>query len=229
MKVSIRIPAEQITKQLTELGQERQGPFIISKTINLLGKKVQTNLRKDFETNLSLRRKTWTLQQIKINKESWSTKARLTLTIELTEKATFITPMEKGEAHYPINGKKYLVFPSSKAFGKRIIGQNDILRVKNLALRNTPHGLQGNQRTFLIKSKETGTPLIMQRVSQDAARSYKKGRSKSTGLRLLYTLIKHSNRPKKIHWTDTATHTVREEFTTTAAEVMSKALKDAKK
>lgn len=229
MKVSIKIDRQAILSQLEELGQEKQGPFILSRTLNILANEVQKNLRKDFETSLTLRRKGWVLQQVKINKEQRSTKARLTVTIEVTDQASFINPMEKGAEHLPINGKKFLVIPNSKSFGKRVIGKDDLLNIKNLGLTNSPHGLQGRQRTFVINSKATGTPLVMQRVANDAANSYRKGIKKSTGLRMLYTLIKMSKRPKKIHWYSTATQTVQEQFTNIAAEVMSKALKDSKK
>ena len=229
MKINVTFNTKPILDYLETLGQSRQGPFILSQTLNLMAKKVQANLRKDFETNLTLRRKSWILQQVKLKDGKWSTKTRLSVTIELTDSATFISPMEEGKDHLPINGKKYLVFPNSKSFGNKIIGRNDLLNVKNLNLHSTPHGTQGNQRTFIINSKATGTPLIMQRVSADAHRSYKKGRSKSTGLRMLYTLIKMSKRPKKINWYSTATNTIHSEFTTTAASVMSQALRDAKK
>ena len=224
MKVSINVDPKPILHTLREMGQDRQGPFILARGLNLLAKKVQKNLRADFEGSLTLRRKGWILQQVKINTGQWATKTRLRVVIELTQSANFISRMETGEEKHPVSGHKYLVFPNAKSFGKRIITKDNVLKYKNLGLTQTPFGIRGRQRTFMVKT-EAGTPLVLQRVAKDAHKSYKKGREKSTGLRMLYTLIKSAKIPKKIHWYTTANQTVIGTFT----QVIKEALASVKK
>ena len=212
MIVQVSIDSKAILSRLEDLGESRQGPYVLSRTLNLLAKKVQDNLKQDFNTNFKLKRKAWVLNQIKIDKGTWATKKRLSVRIYLTDSADFIKDFETGADHVPLLGRKYLAIPNSKVFGKNaIIGTNSLLRIKNLAFRSTPFGVRGNQRTFIIKDKETGTPLILQRVANDAHRTFKKARSKDTGIRILYTLVKHSKRPKRITWYDTSRKTVANE------------------
>lgn len=229
MKISIQMHSEPILSTLKELGQDRQGPFVLAKSLNMLAKRVQENLRDDFQASLQLRRVGWVKNQVKIDSGQWSTKTRLKVTIYLTDPASFIGDMEDGTQRVPILGRKYLAIPNKKVFGKGVIGPENELRVKNLNLHSTPFGTQGLLRTFILKDKETGTPLIMQRVSKDTTGKGKRGRNRKTGLRLLYDLVKHSSRPKKIHWSNVAYNTVDIESYGIFTDVMYQALRDTKK
>jgi hypothetical protein len=196
--------------------------------LNLLAKRIQDNLREDFQASLQLRRAGWVKQQVKIDKGTWSTKTRLRVTIYLTDNASFIGDMEKGAERVPILGRKYLAIPNKKVFGKSVIGQDNPLRIKNLDLHSTPFGTQGKLRTFIIQAK-SGTPLVMQRVEKDATGKGRRGRDRKTGLRILYNLVKHSRRPRKIHWSNVAYNTVDIESYGIFTEVMRDALASIKK
>ena len=229
MSINIQIDSKALLAQLEELGESKQGPFILSKSLNQLAKVVQTNLLTDMKESLRVRRKQWLNNQVKIRTGTWATKYRLMVKIELDTPAEFLSAFETGEEHVPYAGHSWLAVPSSKVFGKSIIMNDNPLKPKNLMLTQH-HGLiQGLERTFLVKTKKKGTPLILQRTSKTDKGKRRRGTNTKTGVRLLYTLIKASMRPHKIHWYDTANMTVQNEQYGIFSFVMEQALIDAKK
>jgi len=223
MNINLAIDTQAVLDQLKELGQERQGPFILARGLNLLAKRVQQELRNNIATSLNVRHGSWLKQQVKIDNGTWATKTRLQVVIHLTDVAAFLDKLETGGEHVPIGGRKYLAIPNSKVFGNSIIGRDSLFRIKNLNLHETPKGMEGNQRTFIIDSKNTGTPLVMQRVADTDHKKRQKGMNKKTGLRILYNLIKQSKVPKKLQWFDTATNTV----STCQAAIFTDVIQDA--
>jgi hypothetical protein len=222
MQIKIKVDAASVKAQLKELGEERQTNFILSRSLNLLAKKVQTNLQSNLENSLHLRRKSWVLRQVKINSGQWATKTRLSVTIQLTEAARFIASFETGAQHLPLLGKKYLAIPNAEVFGNSIITSKNPLYIKNLAFHNTPFGTRGLQRTFIVNPKSGADPLILQRVAPGSKGKKSRG-VKDSGLRMLYRLVKASHRPRKIQWYDTANSTVvREQY-----GIFSTVIKDA--
>ena len=230
MQVNITIDSASVLNPLKELGQDRQGPFILSKSLNLLARKVQDNLREDIRQTLHVRRWSWVKNSVKIDKGTWSTKTRLWVKIYLTEAASFIGAMEDGAQHLPRNGHQFLCVPNEAVFGGKIIEAANPLYVKNLHLTEAKgHILKGEQRTFMVDSKKTGNPLILQRVGNEARGKAKRGTSKASGLRMLYVLLKATKRPQRIHWATTANATVANESTGIFTEVMRDALATARK
>jgi hypothetical protein len=61
MQIKIKIDDASVRAQLKELGAERQTNFILSRSLNLLAKRVQTNLQSNIENSLNLRRKSGSL------------------------------------------------------------------------------------------------------------------------------------------------------------------------
>jgi len=228
MQVKLTINSESILNQLRELGQDNQSGFILSKVLNTVAKEIQTDEKIMLSQNLHIRRP-WVISQVKINKGQWATKTRMSVTIEMPITLAYLSDFETGAEHIPYQGHTWLTMPNPKVFGNSIIGPDNPLKVKNLQLNKTKFGIQGLERTFLIHSKETGTPLILQRTSPDDNRKRKRGTNRKTGVRLLYTLIKHSNRPKKIAWYQTATNVIQYRYNIIASQVLSEALASAKK
>lgn len=239
MQVNLQIDSQAILNQLRYLGKDGQAPYILANTLNTLASRVQYNLRQNLSQSLNLRHRTWILNQVRIESGTWATKTRLKVRIALTDAAAFIARMETGEQRLPFGGHSYLAVPNPDVFGNKIIDRNNPLRIKRLAFQETPWGLRGQERTFMIHGSG-GIPLIMQR--QDVA-SYKtagnskalkamekatKGQRKSSGLRVLYSLIKTAKIPKKITWYDTANETVMNEQTGIFYYVIRKALDDSK-
>ena len=207
------------------MGQERQGPFILSRTLNQLAKKVQTNLKTDINSSLKIRRKQFINNQVKIDNGTWALKTRLKVTIHLTDLGAFIGDFEEGGEHVPINGHTWLTKPNPKVFGNRILRADDPLRAGNLNLHDYKGNTIGNERTFLVHGKQT--PLILQRTSPVNGRR-QRGTNKATGVRLLYTLVKQSHRPMKIHWYDTSNATVQYEAEGIWIDVIRQALANPK-
>lgn len=229
MKIGIKIDSTQTLKTLAELGESRQGPFILARGLNLIAKQVQTALRDNLASGLKLTRTTWIKQQVKINTGQWATKTRLVVRIELTPEAAFLAGFEGGEDHIPGLGRKFLAIPNPKVFGSKPIMNNNIFKVSNLALHQTPRGLEGNQRTFVLHTKATHTALIMQEVSPGIKKGFgKKGVNRYFGNRILYTLVRHSKRPNKIAWANTARVTAAQVSQATLAGVLKAAIADAK-
>jgi hypothetical protein len=222
MQIKIKVDDASVRAQLKELNSERQAPFILSRSLNLLAKRVQENLRLNIENSLNLRRRSWVLRQVKINSGQWATKTRLSVTIELTEAARFISAFETGAQHLPLLGKKYLAIPNKEVFNNSIITSKNPLYIKNLQFHSTPFGTEGALRTFILNPKSGADPLILQRVAPGTKGKKARG-VKDSGLRMLYRLVKASHRPRKIKWYDTANSTVvREQY-----GIFSTVIKDA--
>ena len=227
MRVSIVIDSKGPLSQLQELGQDRQGPFVLARGLNLLAKRVQQALRLNINESVQVRRKTWINNQVRIDSGTWATKTRLRVLIFLSDQAAFIGDMETGEQHIPLMGRKYLALPNSKSLGNGILGKDNPLRISNLGLHQTPHGLQGNLRTFVVHSA-SGKPLVLQRVANEPKGKARRGIRRATGLRLLYTLIKSSKRPQRLSWNLTAGRTVASEQAGVFSGVISSAIRDAR-
>ena len=222
MQFNIQVDSTSVLRTLEELGQERQGPFILARGLNLIAKQIQASLFVNLDTNLTIRRKGWTKQQIKIDTGTWATKTKLSVVIHLTPLATFLSDFEKGAEHLPVNGRSWLTVPNPKTLGKNPMQLNNPLRVKNLSFHETPFGLRGEQRTFMIHTP-AGQPMVMQRVGNDI-----KGRNRR-GLRILYFLSRATKRPQRIQWYDAANATVMREQYGTFTQVVREALAKAKK
>jgi hypothetical protein len=229
MKVQFQIDSAAVLNMLQELGQDKQGPFILARGMNLLAKQVQTALRDNLASNLTLRRTAWVKQQVMIRPGTWATKTRLVVKIELSDPGAFLSGFEGGADHIPGMGRKFLAIPNKKVFGNRIMGENNLFKVTNLDLHQTPHGMEGRQRTFILHTKASGTPLIMQNVSDSIKKGWgKKGVNRYLAARILYTLVRSSKRPARLSWYDTANQTVITQQAETLGQVMRDALADAK-
>lgn len=198
--INITLDIKEVEKYLQEIGKERHLNFIVSKAVNSVLKQIQDAIRKELAAKLNLRRVSWNLLQIKINKEDWANKTKLFGRIHITDEAHNLVRLATGNEHYPYKGGRYLAIPNKSVFGNRVITKDNPFNPSNLQLQRTPRGLQGNQGTFLVETQR-GTPLILQRTQkQGSKRKGKKGTDRSTGVRMLYTLVKKSKTPLKINW-----------------------------
>ena len=228
MKIQLKIDKEPILAKLKELGQERQGPFILSRGLNLLAKEVQAALRANLASKLHLQRKAWINRQVMIRTGNWATKTRLTVRVELSDLGAFLAGFEGGADHIPGAGRKFLAIPNRRVFGSKIIKESDPLRIKNLHLHHTVSGVEGDQRTFILITKAKGTRMIMQRVDTTTKGKGARGTNRYFGNRILYTLVRLSKRPARISWYDTARKTVMTMQGETLGRVMREALASPK-
>jgi len=233
MGISIKINREAIMQELIGLGQEKQGPFILSRTLNLLAKEIQSAERIHVTDATKVKRPGWIKNQIRIDSGTWATKTRLKVKIYVTDQASFLVDLDEGNEHIPIGGRQFLAVPSTKAFGSKVIGKDNPLRIVNLHLKESPNGqLKGDLRTFTVgHNGKNKHPLILQRVSALKAKRSRgsiASMGAKTGLRLLYTLVAHTFRPKKLRWYDVANATVIHEQEGIWTSVMIDALRTAR-
>lgn len=212
MKLNISIDAKAVQDQLIEMGQGKQVPFALSKSLNDLAKLVQKEVRAGIEERFKLNRKTWIFQRVKIEKENWATKTRLVVTIGITDDASFLQDMESGKVHVPGMGRSVLALPNSDVFKGRPIMRTNPLHIKNLGLTKTKSGIQGANSTFMVRTQSSGLRgLILQHTQSSGKRKkrMKLGTKWYTGNRTLYTLISRTKRPAKLRFIVTATNVVR--------------------
>ena len=228
MLLNIKIDSSVIISQLRELDRMNQSGFILSKTLNTLAKKIQSDEKIMLSQNLHIKRP-WVLSQVKINKGQWATKTRLKVTIEVADNLSFLSAFEQGEQHLPLNGHKFLCVPNKTVFGGKVIGKDNPLSIKSLNLHMDNGSIKGNNETFILNPKNGKEPMIMQDVSPHAKKGMKKGLDTYTGLRVLYFLKKATFRPKKISWYNTANNVIQYQYNDIATDVMRQALADTKK
>jgi hypothetical protein len=225
MQILIHVDSTKAIESLEELGLRKKGPYILRDFLNLLAKKVQANLRADLAASLNVKQPTFLNNAVKIDRGTFALTNRLHVTIHLTDNAEFIGQFEGGGEHVPAYGHNWLAVPNKAVFNGRIIRQSNPLRPANLQLapqqgpfkhsQNRGQLIQGLQRTFIVSGNHGhGDPLILQRVSAKKAKksgglqTYLSGK---TGTRLLYQLLKATQRPSKIHWYSVVDQTVQGE------------------
>lgn len=194
--VYINVDTKDVETYLLDLGKENQLPFAMSKAINETAKLVQKAIQDSIKDgHINLRRAMFNIQSIKIGK--WASKSDLLSIIQIDPRAENLERLATGQDHINLNGKDYIAFPNSKVFGSSIIRKENPLWIGNLKFHDTPHGLHGNENTFLIHSGN-GTPLILQNTSGKTGRKNRRGTNKKTDNRILYTLVKKSRTPLKL-------------------------------
>jgi hypothetical protein len=242
MQIILHTETKELLDQLQEMGKDRQMPYALSLAVNRLGSRVQQNLQAMMLSDLNVRRPMFIKNSVRFEKADRSSykDGKFTATVRLGVKATWLSDFETGGEHQPYMsylGEKWLAKPNRAVFGNSIIGKDNPLNPNNLNLtQQHGTGLRGDQRSFLIVSKR-GTPLILQRVASKmgSKSGRKKGvtsyasNSSTTGLRLLFTLIKHAHRPAKIQWYNTAYNTVEQEATGIFTDVIHQLIEESKR
>jgi hypothetical protein len=207
---------------------------------------MQEHLRRDF----SLRRESFVVQGIKIEKGDRATKATWAVIIRINMDRDFLNRMEDGGTKIPTNSR-WLWKPNNAVFNGKIILRSNPLHPANLKFNAR---LQGPNGTFMVRrknAKDTG-PLVLQRVDKgargisqnisrgglrgprgrDAAGRYTRGESiKGTrrgGVRLLYTLVSRTRVPKKLEFVSTITTAVNANWNAEMTKAMNEATRSAR-
>ena len=203
-------------------------------------------------STLHLRRESWVLRTIKIDrtdlsKTSWS--VVIYIQKEFLEVAN---RLNTGEDHLPTWGQ-YFCVPNESVFNRKIISSDNPLHPSQIRL--TRHGdrwtSSDNSGIFMIHSKATGTPLMMQRTSRtgkgvaqsiragvrhaagerNASGQFTQGKvirgRRPGGTRILYTLVKRSRVPAKLEFYETITNSVNNNWENEMQQELTKALMTA--
>jgi len=226
-KLQVEVDNSYALSLLTELGKEEQLPFAMSLAINKTMTIIRDAFRDDMQAKLNLRRIAFNLNAVRVKPGDFASKKQLysILSIDATL-APHLARLVTGKDHVAINGKKYLPMPNFKIFGNNIITDRNPLAIKNLHLHQTPRGLQGDNRTFLVQ-KQGKAPVILQRTAK-AGKGRKKGTDKDTGNRVLYVLIQKSRTPKKIDLLPIAKRVVGEVFNEQIRQAVERAVKTSR-
>jgi len=111
--------------------------------------------------------------------------------------------------------------------------------------------LQGNEQTFMVKTKKTGQTLVLQRVDRGLSKksqrtvgkmnldSFKGGMGpaekrekyslhRNVGIRMLYQLVSRTTIPASLEFVPTITRTVNAQWSVRMQEAMAQAMESAR-
>jgi len=225
--------------------EQKQVPFAMSKALNTLANEAQKSMQQGLKDRFKLRRETWNLRGIKIQKNDRATKTTWRVIIQVSEGTSYLNKFEKGGDKLPVGGHNYLWEPNAKVFKNRIIQGSDPLRPKNLHLHKDPHGrIIGDNRTFIAKTGNSEVPLVVvQRVDRGLTKGSKrkvkgltldnygkKGKtlSRTGGTVTLYKLRKRVPVKAQLEFLPTITKTVQSRFRSVFDEALAGAMRTAK-
>lgn len=216
--VDIRIDFSEMQRATTELGKPEQFNFAASLTLNNLVYAIQKRIwDRMFSGAFHIRREKFNKGGIYFPAANRATTKKLFAILEIKQTADNLIHLETGDPESPL--KRFLLVPNPEVFGYQIIGSRNKLHPKNLDLKKGKYGTGGNQRTYMINSRKTGTPLILQRMG-----SGKRGTS-----RLLYTLVKRIKVPAKLHFYEVADQGIASDFEAIAQRALDQAISTARR
>ena len=238
MKLQVRVDISAVKEALA--GVEKQIPFAVTLGLNRLAnigqKAEQDHMRQAFK----LRRETFVVRGVKINKADRATKATWRVTIQLAypDARPFMDQHEQG-GERTRHGGRYLWQPNQQVFKSKVISASNPLAPKNLHMGRTPAGqIKGEQRTFMVKTTN-GERLVLQRergkqkeLAGGKAHGKKglgkvrkrntKGRAQT---RVLYRLVSRVRIPADLRFVNTITAAVESQMD----QAMGQAVRDALK
>lgn len=250
--ISVRVDPSAALARLT-VAEERQVPFAMSRTLNRLANEAQKSMQEGLKARFKLRRETWNLRGIKINKQDRATKTTWRVVIQVSPQTSYLDKFEKGGEKRPVGGHDYLWEPNAKVFKNQILSQGDPLRPKNLHLHRDPHGrVIGDSRTFLAKTGNPEVPfVVVQRIDRGLSKGSKRRVSKldldnfqggfgprrksekvslsrGAGTRTLYKLRKRIPVKAQLQFVPTITRTVQSRFRGVFGEELAAAMRTAR-
>jgi hypothetical protein len=187
---------------------ERQLPFACMKALNECAVKFQEDERKVIQAGFIIRRP-WVLQGVKINREDFATKQKLSVRVHIDPTRDFLGKFERGGTRTPRAGKKGLAVPiAAKASAKSIVKAS--LRPKALHFVKRSGGgsgvtvFTGDRKTILIQRPD-GSGVILQRQGRKVAKKkLLRGAKRLDRLVLLYVLRPRTPVPASLHFEQTA-------------------------
>lgn len=232
--------------------QERQLPFAVSKALNEVANKAQAAEREHMKQAFKLRRETFVLRGVKINKAERATKSSWSVVIRISYPGVgkFMDIHEPGGERDPHHAG-HLWQPNQDVFKSKVIGKDNPLHPKNLQIKKQADGrIQGNERTFLIRTK-SGQLLALQRTDRGLTKASKRNLGKldldnfaggqgpntkaqkyslhrNNGTRLLYRLVSKVSIPARLEFVPTVARTVKQEWAGTMRAALADAMRGAR-
>lgn len=236
-------------------GATNQLPYAMSLALNRVAVDGQKAEQGRLKAAFHLRRETFVIRGIKIEKADRASKTSWRVVISIPVAQDFLSKFEEGDPKVPRQGK-WLWIPNPAVFQHKIINRGNPLHPKQLHFQKSKGGqLQGDHRTFMIKAAYRNTPLVIQRMSsshegfkkapmqklldQGTLDNFENG-SKRMGLvrrrrhyqdretRLLYRLVSRVVTPVRLEFVNTITNEVQAQWPERMNQAISEALRTAR-
>ena len=220
----------------------RQIPYIMKIGMNALGDRAQREMREGLKARFDLKRETWNLRAIKIDKQGRASKSLWRVIIQVDPRASYLDKFEEEGYHHPFGGRNYLWVPNAAVFRKRIIQASNQLHPKALDMHREGGRIIGQQRTFMIRTAKG--PMVLQRLGKGSGTHFKESsikrltldsfgkkrggkltKEKGKGTQVLYVLRERVKVPLKLEFVWTVSKAVREHATPIFREAVGKAMK----
>ena len=248
----IQIDQSNLIASLDDIGRS-QIPYSTRNALSRTANLAQTAERNHMSETLHLRREGWVLRSIRIDRSDLSKTSWNVIIYIDPQFLEIANRLETGEDHVPKWGQ-YFCIPNVDVFNQKIISADNPLHPSNIRLNQ--HGGRwestDGSEIFMIHSKATGTPLILQRTSRSgrgvaqairagvrhaagersASGQFTQGRAirgrRPGGTRLLYTLVKRSTVPAKLKFYETITNSIQNNWENEMQQALAKALLTAR-
>lgn len=175
-------PAEQF---LTDL-EKRQLPFILMRTLNRTGLKVQEAEREELDDSFTLRRKDWAHRNVKIRREDFAKKNRLRVMVRMEapgdgSRSDILAKFEESGTKRPKDGSRLAIPVDVKTTRVGIVQKNQ--RPRSFDFVHVGGNVwRGEKRTFMIRRPD-GTGGIYQRTGRRGRRRKDGSRGRGAGRR----------------------------------------------
>lgn len=244
--IHVRVDPRAVLGWLTD-AQERELPWAMTLALNKVANKAQDAEREHMKRSFKLRRETFVLRGVKINKQDRATKSSWRVVIQLAypDAQPFLDQHELGGYRTRFTGKR-LWQPNPSVFQSKVIGRANPLHPKNLKLAKDKSGrIIGKERTFLVRT--SSQILVLQRVDRRLTkpsarrvrsltlenvavgmgphRRKEKGISRTGGTRLLYRLVERVKIPARLQFVSTISGSALAEFPAALRVAMTDALR----
>jgi hypothetical protein len=249
MFFNIRVNTNSLSDGLSYL-EKVQIPFAVSLGLNRVANDAQKAEREHITKSFHLRNKAFNLNGIYISKADRATKSSWRVVIQVQADRDYLDRFETGGYKMPSKGR-FLWKPNPEVFKGGIIQTGNPLNPHNLHFTRRGGSLQGNEQTFMVKTKKTGQTLVLQRVDRGLSKksqrtvgkmnldSFKGGMGpaekrekyslhRNVGIRMLYQLVSRTTIPASLEFVPTITRTVNAQWSVRMQEAMAQAMESAR-
>jgi hypothetical protein len=194
-------------------GMDAQLPFAVAKALNEVAVKFQADERDVIRSTMTIRRP-WVLQGVKIDRQDFATKQKLSVRVHVEGDRDFLEKFEEGGTRGPRAGKRALSVPiGAKRSPQSIVPAS--LRPKALLRGGKElHGsgvtiIEGALNTVLIQ-KADGSGVILQRKGRKVALKKRhhgplqKGQRRDPRMVVLFILRPRTPVPRSLRFGETA-------------------------
>jgi hypothetical protein len=213
MQIKIQIDRQDLLRNLSEQ-EQTQLPFAMSLALNKTATLVQNTQRELMRKNFDVKG-TWFIYGVRITKEDRANRTKQYVVISVLQDRQMTQRFEDG-GFKTSNTGGLLVVPVRSVLGK--LSRGNGLQFKNLHLHRDGNKVVGDKGTFMVKRPD-GTISVRQRI----------GKGRSAKYRTIYRLLKRTRVPALLHFVDTATKVINDNYSQIFSDAMAQAMKTRKR